>query len=78
MPYITHCPTCQCRIMVNGKITKSHESYIDCLEALIEELTSKFNEMLYTLKRIISVMRLEIRKRNEIQSELDKVYEVEK
>ena len=78
MPYITHCPTCQCRIFVNGKITKSHESYIDCLEALIEELTSGFNNMLYTLKRIISVMRLEVKKRDELQKELNKVYEVDK
>ena len=76
--YITHCPVCQCQIITKGKITKSHETYIECIEALISELTNQFNGMLYTLKRIISVMRLEIKKRNEIQDELNKVYEVDK
>lgn len=73
MPYITNCPTCQCRIVANGVVTKSHETYTDCIEALIEELTKSFDNMLYALKRIISVMRLEIVKRKKLESELNKV-----
>lgn len=78
MPYITHCPTCQCPIIVKGNVTASHATYIDCLEALIEELTGEFNRMLYTLKRIISVMKVEIKKRNDLQKELNKFFEVDK
>lgn len=63
---ITHCPACQCAIVKTG----SHEDYTDCLEALITEL-------MYVIKRIIAVMRLEIVKRKQLESELNKVYQIE-
>lgn len=74
---ITHCPVCQCKIIVNDIQTKSHETYADCLEALILEFTNKLSDLTYLFKRIISVMRLEVKKRAELQKQLDKVYEVD-
>ena len=57
--------------MVRGNVTKSHDTYIECLEALK-------TEQAYLTNRIISVMRLEVKKRDELQAELYKVYEVDK
>ena len=70
MPYITTCPTCQCRITVTDIKIKSHETYIDCLEALR-------TEQAYLTTRIMNVMTAEIKKRNKLQEELNKVYAVE-
>jgi len=57
--YITECPTCGCKIVAKG-ITKSHDTYIECLEALATVL-------FYDVKRIIAVMKAEIELRKKLE-----------
>lgn len=69
MPYITTCPTCQCKITVTDIKIKSHETYIDCLEALK-------TEQAYLTTRTINVMNAAIKKRKKLQEELDRIFEM--
>ena len=64
---ITHCPACGALIVVNG-VTKGHETYADCLEALLTDL-------FVIVKKIIKVVRLVIKDNAAMKAEVLKVYD---
>lgn len=64
---IKHCPSCGCEIF-NGA-THSHETIDACFAALDMETES-------TNKRRQRLIKLEIEKRQRLEKELQKVYEV--
>lgn len=66
---ITHCSVCGALIVVNG-VTKGHETYADCLEALLTDL-------FVLIKKIIKIVRLNVKKCEKLESEINKVYELE-
>ena len=66
---ITHCPACGALIVKNG-VTKGHETYADCLEALLTDL-------FVIVKKIIKVVRLNVKKCERLQDEVNKMYELE-
>ena len=65
---IAHCPACGALIVVNG-VTKGHETYADCLEALLTDL-------FVIVKKIIKVVRLNVKKCEKLESEINQVYEL--
>ena len=65
---IVRCPVCQCNIVTNG-VTKSHATYAECLDALNTEL-------FVIVKLIREVTRLNVKKCEKLESEINQVYEL--
>ena len=65
---IVRCPVCQCNIVTNG-VTKSHATYTECLDALNTEL-------FVIVKLIREVTRLNVKKCEKLESEINQVYEL--
>lgn len=64
---IVRCPVCQCEIVHDG-VTKSHATYAECLDALVTDL-------FLIVKRMVSVLRLTIKRNEELHRELYERYD---
>ena len=64
---IVRCPVCQCEIVCNG-VTQSHATYAECLDALNTEL-------FVIVKKLREVTRLNIKKSEQLQNEIDRMYD---
>lgn len=64
---IVRCPVCQSEIVHDG-VTKSHETYAECLDALITDL-------FLIVKRMVAVVRLNIKRSEELHRELYERYD---
>lgn len=65
---IVRCPVCQCEIVHDG-VTKSHATYAECLDALVTDL-------FVIVKRMVAVLRLTIKRNEELHEQLNKAYEL--
>lgn len=67
---IRNCPACGCLILDPTNMTRRHATYADCLRALLLEEQLRH-------RKIVEIMTAEIEKREALERDLSKAYEVQ-